>query len=206
MTYPMLTGYLVGNGVITTNRVKMVLNNCGLLPEDKILISQRFADLLMGFTSSVNLDISADGALRASSATKTLVGPQLAGLTQYPDITGLKSIDPKQSFTVNRAELLAVLDRVMLFVDTASNFGIRITFDGTDIVVSDLQQNSEERMAFTGDFTAPFTLDLNTKFFTELLTSLSGESVTIQFEERLPVKIVENDMTILLSPIDPNQQ
>jgi DNA polymerase III sliding clamp (beta) subunit (PCNA family) len=205
MTYPMLTGYLVNKGVVTTDKIRMVLNvEPAFVSEEKVLLSQRFVELLNGFTTNITLDVSKEGNLRATSADKTLIGPQLAGLPSYPNLDSFMDLDPKGKYSLDRTELLSVLDRVMLFVDTATNYGVRLSYtEGFELTVSDLRGNSEEKIAFAGGGETPFQIDLNTKYFVELLSSLSSKEITVQYEEGKPIKIVEGTVTILLSTIDP---
>ena len=208
MNYPMLTGYYVNKGVVTTDKIRMVLNNNeSFFGEDCVLMSQRFIDLLSGFTTPVTFSISREGNLCAQTSDRLLIGPQLAGLKQYPNLEKFFSLAPKGQFSVNKEELLAVLDRIMLFVDPEMDYGVRLSCNegATELIVSDLRGSSEERIPFSGWEDGSFSIELNTRYFVELLASLNEKQVSIQYEEGLPVKIVEGNVSILLSTIGPVQ-
>ena len=208
MNYPMLTGYYVNKGVVTTDKVRMVLNTePAFFPEERVLMSQRFIDLLYGFSSPITFSVSKEGNLCAQTPDRTLIGPQLAGLSQYPVLDSFFSLSPKGSFSVNRDELMAALDRIMLFVDPEMDYGVRLSYTEGDagLVVSDLRGGSAENVSFSGWECDEFSIDLNTRYFVEMLSILKEKQVSLQYEEGMPVKIVEGNVSILLSTIDPVQ-
>lgn len=200
--YPILAGYLVTAGVTTTDRLRMCINsNPNFVNDDKLLLSQKFVDLLSTFTSPITLETSAGGNLRATSSELTLVGPQLAGIDKYPNLDGLlSSLSHSYNFSVNRNELISILDRLLLFVDATTAFGVRLYSDGEILCAVNTSNTGKETLSMQkcGE---DFSFDVNAKLFIDLLEVLKEETVNIQYQSKLPIKILEKNVTILLATL-----
>lgn len=211
MSYPFLTGYYVKDGVVTTDRNRMCINKSeGMFSGNNVLLSQRMVDLVGGFRNTMAIQISAEGNLKFASADMTLIGPQLSGLGDYPNLENLFAIAPEGRIVFNRVEMLTVLDRVMLFVDSMDNYGIYLTFtqptevSNGELVITDLKNNSIESIKFSGWTGNDFRICLNTKYLMELLATLTTDTVEIQYQEGLPLKVEEGNITFLLCVISPD--
>lgn len=200
---PCLTGYNVGDNVITTDGIKMCINATKIVDE-RVLITQALADLISKTITADKVTIQKeDNKLLISSDNITIFGTELDGLAEYPDITGILQYDYSRKAVVSKQELLSVLDRLSLFVDQFDNNGVRISFQAEQIDLTDLKQNSQEALEYVDKiFEEQMDVLLNIGFLKDILSVISGDNVTIQYDPQLPLKIEDGQVTFFLGTMN----
>lgn len=202
---PHLTGYNVGSSCITTDGIKMCINNTKI-SEEPVLITQTLADLISSTITSEKVDIQKEGNKLLINADNIIIfGTELDGIDQYPDITGILEYKYVNKATVSKSELLSVLDRLSLFVDQFDNNGARIKFGSETIEIEDLKVNIQETVDYTNKTqeSPDVKVLLNVGFLKDVLSAVSGETVTIQYDPQLPViKIEEDPVTLMLGTMN----
>lgn len=205
---PCFTGYNLGDTAITTDGVKMCLNETSILGDKRALIPQKLAELLH-VISSEDVYIQKDGnKLLFSAESITVFGTELDGLAEYPDISAVTELVYENNATVNRQQLLDALDRLSLFVDNTTNFGVRFKFAEDKLYIEDLKQKSVEEVDYKSkqateqDVTMIFNLD----YAVDLLGALGKDDAVLYFSQELPLKIKEDEVTIILSTMSPESE
>ena len=66
-----------------------------------------------------------------------------------------------------------------------------------------LKNNSLESVEFTGTKDKDFKICLNTKYLVDLLSTLSGDTVEFQYDDTLPIKVEEGNVTLILCTLEP---
>jgi len=202
MTMPCLTGYRMGSKAITTDGVKMCINETNILHEDA-LITQALADLI-NTLSGEKVVVQKDGDNLLFTTENVIVfGTELDGLDEYPDITPILSIDYPNYAIVNKSHLLDALERLNLFVDPFDNNGVKLTFSKKGLKIEDLKQNSNEILEYTEKSQKKeIGMVVNLVLLKDLLGSLGKESVKFQYDVGQPIKIVEENVSLILSTMD----
>lgn len=204
MLLPCLTGYKIGSEAVTTDGVKMCLNSTAILPNGEILVPQKLADLLQVITAD-EVYIQVDGNNLLFTADRTIIfGPQLDGIEEFPDISGVMGIPYEQSAVVTRSSLVEALDRVSLFIDNTTNYGVKFTFKEDGLHVNDLKDKTVEAVAYVQkSLTEETELMFNINYLNDLLGASGAENVTLHFGAELPLKIQEEAAILILSTMSP---
>jgi DNA polymerase-3 subunit beta len=203
LVIPFFTGFNIGDTCITTDGIKMCINNTSIL-EERVLLTQHMASLISSTVTDEKVRIQRDGNnILVSSDGVVIFGPQLDGLSEYPDITGILSYEFDSSAVVSKSELLESLDRLSLFVDPFDNNGIRLSFTEGTLEITDFKENSVETLSYVADSTIHgAVVTLNLDMFKDILSVLVNDAVAIQYNSEnastYPIKIVENDVTLIL--------
>jgi DNA polymerase III sliding clamp (beta) subunit (PCNA family) len=196
----------VGSQCITTDGIKMCINDINVLPE-AVLIPQTLADLVGQLTESEVEIRRHENKLLFSTSNIIIFGAQLDGVEEYPDITEVLEFQYTDYVVVSKSELANALDRLSLFVDAFDNSGILLQFDKDSMTVTDQKGNSnevltyKERSKYKKTKTVPQVM-LNIDYLRDMLNALSESHVNIQFGAELPIKIVEGNVTQILGTME----
>jgi DNA polymerase III sliding clamp (beta) subunit (PCNA family) len=200
---PFLTGYNVGATVITTDGIKMCINDTKIT-EERVLITQALADLISKTFTSDKVEVQKDGnKILIRSNDVTVFGTELDGLQDYPDITGVLGFEYVNVAKVNKVELLSILDRISLFIDGYDNTGLKMRFKENIIEIEDVRGKCQESMEYMDKtFTEEAELLLNVDFLKDILSAASTDVVEIKYDEQLPVRIDDGHVTLFLSTMN----
>jgi DNA polymerase III subunit beta len=205
MLMPCLTGYNIGSDVITTDGVKMCLNDTTILHEQRALIPQKLADLL-SVLNTEEVYIQKEGnKLLFTTESVTIFGTELEGLEEYPDISVVTTLQFPNYAIVKRQQLLDALDRLSLFVDNTTNYGVKFTFSDDFLYIEDLKEKSTEKVGYVekSQEEADVELLFNISYVTDLLSALGKEDLSLYYSSELPLKIKEESVTLVLSTMTP---
>lgn len=200
MLHPFFAGYNVGETAITSDGVKMCVNEVSILNE-RALIPQKLADLL-SVLNTEEVYIQKEGnKLLFTTEGLTIFGTELDGLEDYPDVGGVTGIQFNSTVQVKRQELLDALDRLSLFVDNTTNFGVDLTFTEEALLVSDRKQKSTEKLEYVSkkQEEVDVVLSFNINYLTDLISALSKENAELYYSQELPLKLKEENVTLILS-------
>lgn len=205
MLMPCLTGYNLGSDVITTDGVKMCLNDTSILGEQRALIPKKLADLLQVINAEEVYIQKEGNKLLFTSENITIFGTELDGIEEYPDISVVTTLQFPNYSIVKRQQLLDALDRLSLFVDNTTNYGVRFTFNDDALYVEDLKQKSTEKIEYVEKSQEEQNVELifNLGYVTDLTSALTKENAEIYYSQELPLKFKEENVTLVLSTMSP---
>lgn len=199
MATPYLTGYSVSNKCITTDGVKMCINDVNIGGEDALLLPQELVDLLEvleGEEVSVQHD---ENKLMFKTGNITIFGTELSNKEEYPEVSGILEFEFPYDVEVNKGELLAVLDRILIFTNPFDNNGVKLIFRKDDLQISDLKENNVEVLAYTkGTCDKDVELIVNIAFLISLANVVQTEAVHIFFGNPICIKIQDGSVTEIL--------
>lgn len=198
MVMPCLTGYLIGNKCITTDGVKMCINDTKLFSQN-LLIPPTLVDLLNTLTGEEVEIYYTDNKLLFQTNTVTIYGAELSGKDSYPNIEPLVEREYPYNVSVPKATLLSVLDRLSIFTNPYDNNGIKFTFLDSCLQVSDLKDNNIE----TINYNEPVQVDnctvaANINYIIDLIHAIQGVDVNLYFGDGATLKIQDNNVTELI--------
>lgn len=199
MIMPCLTGYNMGETVVTTDGIKMCINKTPVLNGESILVTQELADLVASINAE-KITIQKDSnKLLFTAENVTIFGTELDGINEYPDIMPILGIEHEGMAIVPKSTLLNAIDRLSLFTSAFDNNGIKMTFAEKELIITDLQNNSVERIELEQHKGPEVEVAVNIRFLKDLASVLLESSVRIDYGEGLPLKFVEGNVTQVLS-------
>ena len=99
--------------------------------------------------------------------------------------------------TVSKSDLLAIIDRLDIFVGEEENYGIFLNFKENKLVLEDINKNSFEELQINGG--EEISISVNIHFFKHILNAVKDDVVNIEYTEGFPLKINEKHVTLFLS-------
>ena len=205
MEIPVYTGYYVGDRVVSTDTYKI----CGLdvkLFDKPMLISPELMNLLDVMTEEkINVDILEDGVLVFSTSDCVVFGHEMDGIDDYAieAISGLLDEEFESSCKVAKAELLATLDRIGLFVGTYDNKAISLTFTKEGLSIANKQSSGVEVLPYlASDNFKAYTCNIDIVMLTQQVKALSTDAVHISYGNDKSIKITEGNITQVIALLE----
>ena len=201
MLMPCLTGYNIGTKSVTTDGIKMCINDLTVFPDTSMLVTETLANLIQAISAEKVVVEKAGNKILFTTDNLVIFGTELDGIDEYPDILPILDIVYAELAVVSKVELLSAIDRLSLFVDEFDNNGIRLTI-GKEMSIQDLKKNSAETIKLLQASTSTKEeqeVVLNINYLKDILSVLSTDNVQFQYGEGLPVRIVEGNVTLILS-------
>ena len=204
MEVPCLTGYYIATDkVISTDR-QLVCDFKKELVKEPLLISSEMAELLKLIDEEkVNL-LKEDNNLIFYTDTITISGKELEGKEIYPvqAIDNLTKLEYSNSITVNRQELLNVIDRMSLFVSDYDKNGVHLAFTKEALLVKSQKSNAQELLDAECTSEEEYNVLVDIEMFKNQLESLQEENVTIYFGQDKSIELKEKDIILVLSLLE----
>lgn len=146
---PVLTGYYIGDEVLSLDGTKMALTRDKLLNKELLIPADlvKLVDLFDTENMKIMVD---DNKLLFDSDNLTIFGSQLYGISDFPDLTVYKEIEYNSYCDVDTNKLANVLSRVEIFANPMDSNGARLEFDGKTLIISDVENKSEEELEVEG--------------------------------------------------------
>lgn len=202
MITPVLSGYNVGEKVITTDGIKMCITDEAILTDSPVLLTQDYVELINTLTGESELHRHEDKIL-IKSKDVVIYGSQLEGIEDYPDITPILDIEHTGSVKVNKDELTSVLDRLLIFSDPFDNNGVELVFGEKHLSISDIKGKHNEKIKYDKSVEVSHKNDIkvpvNIHYLKDLLDVVTEKEVEIHYGEGIPLKIVDKKVVEILS-------
>lgn len=208
MLMPCLTGYNVGANVVTTDGVKMALNETSIFAsEQRALIPQGLADLLANLSDEEVFVQKEGNKLLFSTEHYQVFGTELEGMDEYPDISGITGLEFANYSIVDKQPLQDALDRLTLFADQSTNYGVRLTFKAEGLLVEDLKRNSQETLEYVEKSQTEESVELifNLNYLSDILGALTKGQVKVFYANDYPLKLQEENVILVLSTMTPEE-
>ena len=209
---PMLTGYYIGDNLITTDR-QLVCKLDKKFVNSPILLSPEIADLLLIVDDSdkISLQIS-DTTLLFKTNKYIIYGKELQGKEDYTSgvvsaVTKLTSLEYGNSIQINKKELLDALDRMGLFVEDYDDNGIYLRFskDNQCLEIQSKKSSGYEKLIPKGaNMTENFECLVNIEMLKSQLQSLTSDLVDLYYGQKTSIQLKEGNTTLVIALLNNN--
>ncbi len=204
MEMPVYTGYYVGDRVITTDTYKI----CGLnvkLFDEPVLIAPETMALLDVMTEEKVGVYMQDDILVFITKDCVLYGHRMEGIEDFAiePISNLLDEEFESSCKVSKPDLLALLDRIALFVGAYDNKAVTFTFTDAGIDISSKQSNGVETIAYMESKNPkPYTCELDITIITQQVKANAADAITIQYGNASSIKLVDGNVTQVVALVE----
>jgi len=147
---PVLTGYYIGEEVLTLDGTKMAITKDKLLSSE-LLIPADLMEMVNLFEEEDLKIMVDDNKLLFDSDSLTIFGSQLYGIGDFPDLSTYKDASYENHADIETAALKEVLNRIEIFTDPMGNKGLHLESDGEKLLLSDLKGKSKEELEVEGE-------------------------------------------------------
>lgn len=198
---PAYTGYYCGDRVVTTNRDTI----CGLdvkLFNFDVLISPEMMNLLDVMTEEKIGVYCKDDVFEFITKDCIIHGYMMDGIEDFAIdvINGLIDEEFESSCKVSKSDLLALLDRINLFVGENDNKAITLTFTDKGIDISSKQSDGIETIAYTDSKNfKPYICIVDIVMLTQQVKANKGDSINIQYGNDGSIKLVDGNITQVIA-------
>ena len=204
---PELTNYYASDSVFATDGSVVTQYKIKLFDEP-VLISSRLMDIIGSITEeNVKIYVQEDSISVLANGTE--VFSRIAdSASQYAidKVKGFIDTEFSQWVKVNKNTLLNALDRIAIFVDKYDNQAVRLVFDRSDVVISNIKSGSEELVEIVEKKVdkskkkfEPYEVYINVQMLTEQLKSYIGEVVTINYGVDFAISLSSENTTQIVS-------
>lgn len=111
------TGYKIGKTLMTTNRNNLTIYNINIC-EDDLLLTQDLVNLILDLDGEVATIGYSEDFIEITTVGTRIIGNLLSGLEYFPDNDILQNFNYDKIAKVAKKELLPVLDRALIFINT----------------------------------------------------------------------------------------
>ena len=201
MEEPAYTGYYVGDKVVTSDFVKI----CGLnakLFDEPVLISPEMMNLLDVMTEEKIGAYVEDDIIEFITKDCIVYGHKMEGIEDFAidAITKLLDEEFESSCEINKTAMLALLDRISLFVGVNDKKAITLTFTEEGIDISSKQSNGAETIKYikSNNF-KPYTCSIDITMLVQQIKANTSENLVLQYGNAQSVKFVDGSVTQVLA-------
>lgn len=197
MEEPVYTGYYVGDKVVSTDGYKI----CGLnvkLFDEPVLIAPETMNLLDVMTEEKIGAYVQDDIIEFITKDCVIYGHLMEGLDNFAiePISGLLEEEFASVCKINKADLLALLDRIALFVGIYDNRAIRLTFTETGVDVSSKQSNGVETIVYMDSKNfKPYTCQLDIGLLLQQVKASRADVLELHYGNERSIKFVDGNVT-----------
>ena len=204
---PELTNYYAGDSVFATDGCIVTEYKVKLF-DKPMLISAKLMDIISTITDGeVELNLGKDHLWIKSGCIE--VYSRFADDASEYEADKVKeyiSTDFTHWVKFKKADLISALDRISLFVGKFDNSAVRIVFDRSDAIVSNVKSGSEELVEYTEKKVdkskkkfEPFEVYVNVQMLTEQLKSYIGDIVTVNYGTDFAISLSSETTTQIVS-------
>lgn len=205
---PCYTGYYMGDKILTTDTYKICSMGINVF-EQPVLISPEMMELLDVMIAE-HIDVVIDNeTIKFITADCIVYGYKMEGLEEYAvdALNGLLSTEFDNVCKVSKAELLATLDRIALFVGTYDNKAIRLNFTTNGIDISSKQTSGIETVGYVeSENFKPFTGLIDIEMFTAQIKAYTGDAVELHYGNEQFISLVNGNITQIIAMLEENEQ
>lgn len=208
MEYPVLTYYYCGEEVITSDRKNICENNLKVF-DTPILISSTLMNLLSTVSSEDIKVTQTDIGLWFETDHEKIYTPIKEEASSFP-ITAIKSFASSKfpaHCKVARGEILSLLDRLSLFVDSYDKKGIYITVDESGLLFSSKKSKGKEVVKYTDmEGFENYACCINIEMLKNQLMSLSSDVITLYFGSEIAIKLEDKGINLTIALIEDSEE
>jgi len=206
MELPCLTGYYIGNNIITTDR-ELICSIKNLEMKEPILISNEMAELILLIDGAEILEIvKKDNDLILYTDKYTIAGKELEGKENYPvqQIEDLLQTNKyENTIKVNKQELLNVLSRLSIFISDYDKNGVYLQFSNDGLTLQSQKSNAIEVVeAIEKTEIKSFNCLIDIDMLKSQVETVSTDMIEIQYGQEKSIKITDGNCTHIISLLE----
>lgn len=206
MEVPCLTGYYIGNKVVSTDRTMMCCINDNML-EQPILISSEMAELLQLLDCEEVSLLIKENNLIFFTPTMIISGKQLEGLDIYPvqALDSLMNLTYENYAAVKKQDLLDVLERTSIFVSDYDKNGIYLSFTEDGLQLTSQKSNASEIIEMDRDANkdfVPFRCLIDIEMLKSQVQINSSDIIKIYYGQEKSIKLIDGNTTMIICLLD----
>lgn len=208
MEEPVYTNYYVGEKVVATDNYRI----CGLnikVFDEPVLIAPETMNLLNVMTEEKISVYIQDDVLQFVTKDCVVFAHKVEGIEEFAiePITALLNEEFPSVCKISKGDLLAVLDRISLFVGAYDNQTIVLTFTDKGIDISSKQSNGVETLEYVDSKNfAPFTCLADISQLMQQVKANAGDTIECHYGNERSIKFVDGNVTQILSLLLDAQQ
>jgi DNA polymerase sliding clamp subunit (PCNA homolog) len=204
MEAPELTGYYVGDKVISTDACVICINDIAVM-ENPILVSAQLLNLLtLNSQEKIKCHIVGNSIMFDTADIK-VYSTLMDGIDNYPVEPVLGYLDQafESSCKVPKGLLLSVLDRLSLFIEQYDKNGAYFTFGRRGITIRSKKGSSDETIAYieSNNF-KPFVCCVDIPMLKAQLEAYPEDDVTIHYGLENAIKLTSGKVTQVISLLE----
>jgi hypothetical protein len=201
---PCYTGYYCGERIVTTDTYKICGNDINMFDEPK-LIPPELMDLL-DVMSEEDIEVNYnDDTFIFSTDHVDVYGHTLEGIEDY-QIDAISSLlDEKftSSCKIEKAQLLQLLERLSLFVETYDKNSVYLTFTKDGLLVSSKQDSGSEIIPYVDSKSFKnYTCCLDIGLFKTQIKANQSDVIEMLYGKENSIKIVDGNMKQIIALAD----
>lgn len=210
MEMPCITGYYIYDKVITTDSYKVCCNDIKLFSDDdKKLISASTMDLL-GDIGVEEIDVLCNGdKLLFRTPNTTLYAVQLEDINKYPAQAIEKHLESvfDSSCKISKSALMAVLDRLSLFVSDYDKNAVYLSFNSGELVLYSKKSTGVESIQLTScsDAERSFRCCIDVVVFREQVATQQDDIFSIFYGNKNSIKLACGKITQIIALLEDEQ-
>lgn len=207
MERPELTGYYMGDTVISTDANVICFNGMKLF-NTPVLMSAQMLNLLT-LNTSEKIKYSVSGTqLEFMTDDVIVVGPSLAGITDYPveEINAYLEEAFPSMCKIPKELMISVLDRLALFIEPYDKNGAYFSFGRKGIDIHSKKEASTEIINYveSKDFAA-FVCCVDIPMFKEQLNANPDDTVELWYGNENALKLVSGKVTQIVALLEDDE-
>lgn len=204
MEQPYLTGYYVGDKVITTDSFKVCSNNEKVLGTPQLL-PQEMVDLL-ALISAPTINVTTGGSKICFATSDVVIkGTVMQDIELYPvdAIEAYLLTEFKSRCHLPKLALIDVLERLSLFVSIYDKNGVYVTFMDKCVELSSKRSNGVEVINYQqSENPMPYTCCIDIELFKSQIAAQETEVVELWFGHERAIKMVSGKITQIVSLLE----
>lgn len=202
MEVPVYTRYYMGEIVMATDTYKISSLNADVLHTDPLLMAADTMNLLEVMTCEKIAFQRVDDILLFTTPDCIVYGHEVDGVNDYQidKIGKLLKQQLKSKCKLDRNALLAILDRIGLFVGQYDNKAIILTFTETCVEISSKASTGVEILNYIeSEEIIPCTCNVDIDMLSTQLKASAAETIQMQFGDGKSLRFVDGNITQMIS-------
>lgn len=205
---PCYTGYYVGDSVIATDTYKIANMDINLF-NMPVLVSAELMNLLSVITEeNIYVNINKD-VLQFATDTCRVYGRAMEGIEDFAvePIMSLVNTEMDSWCSLNKTQLLQVLDRLSLFVGPYDKNAVRFTFTREGLEISSKASSSVEMIPYISskDF-RDFTCMIDVQMITQEVKAIQTDVIEMYYGEDNAVIMKDGNITIVVALLEDEEE
>ena len=201
-----MCNYYLKDKVIATNTFKITsIDNIDELKTTELFISRKLGKIIRSLILGKVKFYTEDNKVYFISQSAILSGEINRDLDKYPLQSILSFLDDTYAYhrTIEKGKLLALIDRLTLFVFDYERNELDLTFTKDKLTATNSKQTSNETISYEGeDDLIEFICSVDLKCLKAQVESLNAEKVELYFGSDKTIKFVDGNITAIVATQD----